>query len=295
MNINKIANFIKTKRKELGYTQEQLANRLMVTEKAISRWETGRGVPDISLLIPLSKELKVEVSELLNGENNQIEKIIEYNEITKTTKFNFHFKMIFTFYILSILTFLFYLRFEYNPNVELNYFLRLILVVISSLFIVVGNIIYANNYVEKLEDKRKIKKLSQSIIFVYYIIFMFNMIGFARYSNINSYNLIPFKTIISLFNNKNIYSIAINILGNFLIFMPLEYFLVELFNTKRWLINFILSLGILITIETLQLIFKVGVFDIDDLILCISGMMIFYTFYIKLISRKNCIKKAINY
>lgn len=55
MNLNKISNFIKTKRKELGLTQEELAQKLFVTEKAISRWETGRGTPDISLLIPLSK------------------------------------------------------------------------------------------------------------------------------------------------------------------------------------------------------------------------------------------------
>ena len=57
MDLNKISNFIKLKRKELGITQEELANKLFITEKAISRWETGRGTPDISLLIPLAKEL----------------------------------------------------------------------------------------------------------------------------------------------------------------------------------------------------------------------------------------------
>ena len=55
MDITKIANIIKTKRKELGLTQEELASKLYITEKAISRWETARGTPDISLLIPLSK------------------------------------------------------------------------------------------------------------------------------------------------------------------------------------------------------------------------------------------------
>ena len=68
MDLNKISNFIKLKRKELGITQEELAKKLFITEKAISRWETGRGTPDISLLIPLAKELKIDVSELLNGE-----------------------------------------------------------------------------------------------------------------------------------------------------------------------------------------------------------------------------------
>lgn len=41
MDLNKISNFIKAKRKELGITQDELAKKLFVTEKAISRWETG--------------------------------------------------------------------------------------------------------------------------------------------------------------------------------------------------------------------------------------------------------------
>ena len=41
MNLNKISKFIKKKRKELGITQEKLAEKIYVTEKAISRWETG--------------------------------------------------------------------------------------------------------------------------------------------------------------------------------------------------------------------------------------------------------------
>ena len=68
MNLKKTGELIKLKRKELGITQEELAKKLNITEKAISRWETGRGAPDISLLIPLSKELNVSVLEILNGE-----------------------------------------------------------------------------------------------------------------------------------------------------------------------------------------------------------------------------------
>ena len=106
MDLNKISNFIKTKRKELGLTQEELAEKLFITEKAISRWETGRGTPDISLLIPLSKELKIEVYELLNGEeqkknSNEVEQVIRYNEIRKKRKNNFLFKIIICCYILS--------------------------------------------------------------------------------------------------------------------------------------------------------------------------------------------------
>ena len=94
MDIDKISNLIKNKRKELGITQSQLAEKLFVTEKAISRWETGKGTPNISLLIPLANELKIDVSELLNGEENKkndnsVEQLIEYNEITKMNKYNF--------------------------------------------------------------------------------------------------------------------------------------------------------------------------------------------------------------
>ena len=203
MDLNKISNFIKTKRKELGITQDELAEKLFVTEKAISRWETGRGTPDISLLLPLSKELNVDVSDLLNGEENKkskdnVEQLLEYNEITKKNKFNIQFKLVVLFYILSILLFLFYLRFEYDPNIELNYFIRLFIVGLSSTFVIIGNKMYGNNYVEKIEDKKKVKKLSQIIIFVYYIILLFNMVIFARYNSINSYNLIPFKSIIDI-------------------------------------------------------------------------------------------------
>lgn len=292
MDLNKISNFIKTKRKELGITQDELAEKLFVTEKAISRWETGRGTPDISLLLPLSKELNVGVSELLNGEENKkskdnVEQLLEYNEITKKNRFNIQFKLVVLFYMLSILSFLFYLRFEYDPNIELNYFIRLFIMGVSSAFVIIGNKIYGNNYVEKIEDNKKVKKLSQIIIFVYYIILMFNMVTFARYNSINSYNLIPFKSIIDIFRNGTSYSIIINVFGNLLVFMPLEYFLIELFKVNKFLVNFILSFSIILLIELFQYVFKVGVLDIDDLIICTLGMMLFYICYNLLIKRNK--------
>ena len=287
MDLNKISNFIKTKRKKLGITQDELAEKLFVTEKAISRWETGRGTPDISLLLPLSKELNVDVSELLNGEENKkckndVEQLIEYNEITKANKYNFQFKLTIFFYILSILSFLFYLRFEYDPNIEVNYFIRLLIIVIASIFIIIGNKIYSNNYVEKLEDKKKVLILSHIIVFIYYVILLFNMVVFARYNSIDSYNLIPFKSIVDIFKNGTTYEVIINIFGNLLVFMPLEYFLIELFKVKKFSINFILSFVIILLIELFQYVFKVGVLDINDLILCTFGMMIFYIIYTRI-------------
>jgi len=286
MDLNKISSFIRLKRKELGLTQDELAKKLSVTEKAVSRWETGRGTPDISLLIPLSKELNIDVSELLCGEENKNDKnsivsLIEYNEKSNENKFNFSFKLTVFFYIISVLTFLLYLRFEYNPIIEINYFIRLFFVIIASIFIFFGNKIYCNNYVEKIDDKNKFMKISYVIIFLYYVVLLFNVIIFARYNYFDSYNLIPFKSIITVLKEGTTYDITINILGNLLIFMPLEYFLITLFKLKKIPNHFLISFVIIGLIELFQYIFKVGVFDVDDLILGFCGMIIFYIIYKK--------------
>jgi len=59
---------IKKLREERGMTQTQLAEKLNVSDKAVSRWETGRGYPDISLLEPLAWALAISVPGLLTGE-----------------------------------------------------------------------------------------------------------------------------------------------------------------------------------------------------------------------------------
>lgn len=71
MDYTKIGKFIQEQRKKLGLTQQQLAGQLKVTNKAISRWETGLGCPDVSLLGELSEILHVGIGELLNGEYNE--------------------------------------------------------------------------------------------------------------------------------------------------------------------------------------------------------------------------------
>ncbi len=73
MNQVKIGSFIKQKRIEKGYTQQQLAEIMNVSQKTVSRWETGYNMPDISLLSSLSAELGVSVSSLLAGEEKPIE------------------------------------------------------------------------------------------------------------------------------------------------------------------------------------------------------------------------------
>lgn len=60
---------IRSLREAKGLTQEELAERIHVSAKAVSKWETGKGFPDISLLEPLASALGISVIELLSGED----------------------------------------------------------------------------------------------------------------------------------------------------------------------------------------------------------------------------------
>ena len=80
MDLDKIGKFIALNRKNKGLTQEQLAEKLGVTNKTISRWETGKYMPDLSLLKPLSEELGITLNELLSGEKIEEQKIVENTE-----------------------------------------------------------------------------------------------------------------------------------------------------------------------------------------------------------------------
>ena len=80
MDVVKIGKFIAKKRKEKNMTQEQLAEKLGVTSKTISRWENGNYMPDISLLKPISEELGITLNDLLSGEKVEKEEYQEKSE-----------------------------------------------------------------------------------------------------------------------------------------------------------------------------------------------------------------------
>ena len=71
MDAQKFGAFIAQCRKEKGMTQSDLAAKIMVTDKAVSRWERGKGFPDINLLLPLAEALEVSVLELMHSERQK--------------------------------------------------------------------------------------------------------------------------------------------------------------------------------------------------------------------------------
>ncbi|MDE5540003.1 MAG: helix-turn-helix domain-containing protein [Bacilli bacterium] len=73
MNQIKIGKYIQLKRKEKNITQEQLAERLGVSNKTISKWECGKVFPDYSLVESLCEMIEISTSELFNGEDNGLE------------------------------------------------------------------------------------------------------------------------------------------------------------------------------------------------------------------------------
>lgn len=85
-NINeskKIGSFLKELRKEIGITQEEFAEKLDVSSRTISRWETGTNMPDISLLVNIAEIFNVSISEIINGERKseimekEVKKVVE--------------------------------------------------------------------------------------------------------------------------------------------------------------------------------------------------------------------------
>ena len=127
MEQHKIGELIAKKRKEKGLTQNQLAELLGVSGKTISRWETAKYMPDLSMLIPLSEQLGISLYELLNGEeiknndneinqNEIVQSVIEYTKYKNPKmKFDIWTKLLISFVMIMSL-FVSYDMIKYTPN-----------------------------------------------------------------------------------------------------------------------------------------------------------------------------------
>ena len=73
MNQTEIGEFIAKCRKEKKLTQAQLAERLNITDRAVSKWETGKSMPDSSIMLELCEILGITVNDLLSGEKISME------------------------------------------------------------------------------------------------------------------------------------------------------------------------------------------------------------------------------
>lgn len=128
MDQKKIGKFICEMRKRKNLTQLELANKLGVTDRAISHWENGRRMPDLSLIKPLCNELGITVNDLLSGEivdKDKLEEKLEENllnnlkdVINKAKRNELISKLIYrTVLVLSVFA-LFFVSFDYLTQTE---------------------------------------------------------------------------------------------------------------------------------------------------------------------------------
>ncbi len=139
----KIGKFISDCRKKKNLTQFQLAEKLNITDRAISKWETGKGMPDSSIMLELCNELDITVNELLSG---QVIKMGNYNrkaeanllEMAKKEEIQNKKMMMYEWVIggLSSITFL-VLMFTLSFAVE-NTIVRIILFILAFLILIIG-------------------------------------------------------------------------------------------------------------------------------------------------------------
>ena len=84
LDYEKTGQLIQQRRRELNITQKELAERLDVTDRAVSKWETGKSFPDVAMLKPLAEALGVSVGELLDGQLRESDVAISAEEAGET-------------------------------------------------------------------------------------------------------------------------------------------------------------------------------------------------------------------
>ena len=136
MNQEKIGKFIAKCRKDKNLTQGELADKLNISNKAISKWETGRGMPDASIMLELCAYLGITVNELLSGEK------LEEGEYKEKANEN----------IINIAK-----ESEKNKKVKNKIIIVLTIIIIFSILLLITNIIYRNFEVTLEYDNRLIK------------------------------------------------------------------------------------------------------------------------------------------
>lgn len=290
MDCEKIGNFIMQNRKAKKLTQKQLADKLCVTDRAISRRERGVGTPDISLLITLGEILEVSVNEILLGEKienitkEQSDKILvdsislyKKNDIKKTVKIYFLIMIMITSLLLAITFF----------NISM---------IISNLsiyyiFLILGGLFVSLLVFTKLSKDYLLKK---KIVIIACVVYSISLVFYSFYTGISykisgitqynfSYNLIPFKQIYEnlrlVFNNVQPFSLLFDyVIVDLCLFVPYSFFISYL-KPKISFINFFTIMFVIVIMKELfQLITGLGIFDINDIILNLIGVSL--TFYL---------------
>ena len=145
MDLSIIGKFIQEQRKAKKLTQVQLAQKLLVSEKTISKWECGHGFPDTTLILPLCKELDITANELLSGKKiteEEYKEKAEDNIITLINEKKESKKKIILASIVAIISIIACLTINMIAGLlEIPNYLRIILIIISLVIMIAGVIV----------------------------------------------------------------------------------------------------------------------------------------------------------
>lgn len=186
MNYKEIGLFICNRRKKLNMTQKELASKLNVTDKAVSKWERGLGCPDVSILELLSNILDVSILELLKGRKieGEVIPVTEADDYIKNTihysKSSFEQKLLnlLTILIIGITSFIviininhiIYLNKEYEYDFSNDYLIEEIKEIEENINIIKSkNTIFSSNDYKELNNKLEIylNKINNNSILKY--------------------------------------------------------------------------------------------------------------------------------
>ena len=143
MDQAKIGKFIAERRKTTGLTQMQLAEKLSITDRAVSKWENGRSLPDSSIMLELCKELNITVNDLLSGEVVTMEnnnKETEKNLLALVReKENADKRLLNIEIVLGFITSIFFITLIFVASfVEMQNWIRILLIVVGMVLFAVG-------------------------------------------------------------------------------------------------------------------------------------------------------------
>ncbi len=139
MNQVKIGKFIALCRKNKNLTQAELAEKLNITDRAISKWETGKGMPDVSLMLDLCNELEISVNELLSGEMIDMENYDKRAEellleMAKREE-QYNKKLLFAMYVIGILSTVFFLSICFIATLLISDKIKQFVIIIPALIV----------------------------------------------------------------------------------------------------------------------------------------------------------------
>lgn len=180
MDTIKIGNYLKELRMQKAMTQAELAEIIGVSNRSVSRWETGASLPDLSILVWLAEYYEVEIADLIKGkdeeeftmENNNetIKKIVEYTEEEKKQLREFFAILFGIGIVVSIISYVLLTSFEVRPGwmdfiIGIGHGISFGCLILGLLMATgwVDKFAYLTRKIEQLEAKKKKKEKEKEI------------------------------------------------------------------------------------------------------------------------------------